>query len=96
MNDAKRKLRGYKLTDSVYEKAMERASKENIPLTHFIEAFVTLYSEFGGDIFISKPKGGGWKVKTIALDVLSARLNNHSLPEYFNPKKKKPKTSNVN
>jgi hypothetical protein len=91
MNAEKRKLRGYKLTDGVYEKAMERASKEDIPLTHYIEAFVTLYSEFGGDIFISKPKSGGWKARTIALDVLSARVNKHSLSEYFNPKPTKKK-----
>jgi hypothetical protein len=83
MNDGKRKVRGYKCSDKVYNKAMRKAKKEKIPLTNYIEAIVTLYSEYGGEIFIKKPDGLGWHFRTIALDVASARLNKHSLLEYL-------------
>ena len=41
----KRILKGYKIKDSVYQKAKKRASKNKVPLATTIENWVTLYSE---------------------------------------------------
>lgn len=40
----KRKCRTYKITDSVYLKAMKRAKKEKVPLAPMLETLVTAYS----------------------------------------------------
>ena len=43
MEQQKRKVRGYKITDNNYEKAMKRASKENTPLATMIEEILICY-----------------------------------------------------
>jgi hypothetical protein len=43
MEQQKRKVRGYKITDTGYEKAMKRASKENTPLATMIEEILICY-----------------------------------------------------
>lgn len=41
----KRKVRGYKVTDKVYTKALKRGRKENIPLATLLEKVVTQYAD---------------------------------------------------
>lgn len=45
MEKQKRKVRGYKITDNNYEKAMKRASKENTPLATMIEEILICYGK---------------------------------------------------
>lgn len=42
-----RKLRGYKITDKDYNKAMMRANKEKHPLATSIEKWVIEYAKYG-------------------------------------------------
>lgn len=52
-----REVRGYKIKDSVYKKAMERAKKEGTTLAALIEKWVIAYSE-GKDLFAIHPNTG--------------------------------------
>ncbi len=47
MKDEKRVLKGYKIKDSIYKKAMKRARKSKIPLASMVEAIVIAYAEGG-------------------------------------------------
>lgn len=44
MENEKRKLRGYKVKDATYNKAMKRANKEKTPLATLIEVWITSYA----------------------------------------------------
>ena len=41
----KRKVRGYKITDTAYGKAMKKAAKHKYPLAKLIENIVSAYGE---------------------------------------------------
>ena len=43
----KRNVRGYKVKDSVYKKAVKQAGKDKKPLATQIEEWVTAYAHFG-------------------------------------------------
>lgn len=45
MKDEKRKVKSYKVADSVYQKAKKKARKEKTTLANKIENFVTDYSK---------------------------------------------------
>lgn len=45
MNKEKRVLKGYKIKDSIYQKAKRLADKGDVPLAVIIEAFVTAYAD---------------------------------------------------
>lgn len=44
MENEKRNLRGYKIKDATYNKAMRRAKKEKTPLATLIEVWITSYA----------------------------------------------------
>lgn len=43
----KRKVKGYKISDKVYRKAMRRATKGKFALASLIETWVSVYAEGG-------------------------------------------------
>lgn len=51
----KRKVRGYKIADTKYNKAMKRAGKEKIPLATLIEDIVSGYAD-GMEEYLFLPK----------------------------------------
>jgi hypothetical protein len=47
----KRVLKGYKIRNSIYDKAMKRAKKENTPLATLVEEWIRNYAN--GSVFFN-------------------------------------------
>ncbi len=56
MKTEKRKVRGYKITDTDYETAMKRARKEKTPLATMIEEVLIAYGEGAFSVHFKQSK----------------------------------------
>lgn len=66
MKNEKRVLKGYKIKDSVYQKALRRGKRTGYSLAYFIEIWVTLFAQgkFVGEMeleefVVAEPKSNG-------------------------------------